>query len=99
MKPELKFEEVNGETEAFLSGELTIRYKKEMKSIFQKMAEKKPVAVTVKSPDQVDLSFLQLWWSFIRELHTGGKAIRITSVLPQSEEQLLKRLNLLNLLQ
>lgn len=99
MKPDLNITVINGEVHATLAGELTIRYQKEMKALFIQMIKEQPLSITVSNPDMVDLCFLQLWWAFVRQLNANGHPIKISSVLPESEEQLLKRLNLLSLLQ
>jgi hypothetical protein len=99
MKPNLIIENSSGHVRAYIKGELTIRYHKEVKDVFVKLVDLRPQSVVIDEPESVDLVFLQLWWAFLKNCRDSGSMFSVTSRLPQSEEQLLKKLNLISLLQ
>lgn len=100
MKPEFKIKkEKTGLLNARLSGSLTLRHHDELKDIFQKLKTlNSTVTINIEAPDELDLCFLQMLWSFIKQCQLTGRIVTVLASVQEADEKLLSRLNLIPLL-
>lgn len=100
MKPDVRIEVLeDGISQIVLSGELTMKYRKELRAIFSS-AQLSGVAIylDIRLPAKVDFCFLQMLHDFRRERNLDAKAVFVQTSLSETDETLVDRTGFLDLL-
>lgn len=87
-----KSENRNGRLYIVLSGQLTLKYHKELLSVFNSIdQEADDIELHLDLPSGIDLSFLQMLMAYKNERSAGGKLLRVNASLQEADEQLMRR--------
>ncbi|MBT1705059.1 hypothetical protein [Chryseosolibacter indicus] len=100
MKPIVTIEKENNNiTKVMLSGDLTVKYHKDIAEAFQKLSAESTTSIVVDNPSAIDLCFLQVLWSYKKYHKMRGQNISISFTLGDAEYSLLLRTGFQTLLE
>jgi anti-anti-sigma regulatory factor len=88
MRPEITLTTTNESTLVTISGDLTIRYAKEISEIFKTITGKN-ISIELCEPTAMDLSFLQILVAYVNVTAQKGGSISVKKSLREAEAQLL----------
>jgi hypothetical protein len=93
MKPKVKHvKKPNGGVQAVLSGELTLKYHRDIVEIFNTLdATIEAVELLLDRPSGIDLSFLQILAAFQAERKRQGKSLSVSAFLLEADGKLIAR--------
>lgn len=99
MKPSIEFKETEQGTVAVLSGALTVQFAQDMKAALQKILDRDDVLTFIlDNPESVDLSFLQLYWSFKKRCSDDNRVMHLKTILSEADTVLLTKTSLQTIL-
>jgi anti-anti-sigma regulatory factor len=92
MKPDLKIITLEGGiTEARFSGNLSVKYAKDILKLFKSLKHDGPVTIHIDQPSGIDLCFLQVLYAYKKHCSKSGIQVTITSTLHAAEESMIRR--------
>ena len=93
MKPKVKNEKKRkGVIQIALSGDLTLKYHKELSSIFNSIdVTSEVIELRLDQPSAIDLSFLQMLAAYRTERKRKGKLLYVSALLSEADEKLISR--------